>query len=375
MHMLLLSRSLNYGGAERQLIVLATGLHTRGHEVAVAVFYPNCPLQKELEKAGVPVISLEKKGRWDVFAFLWRLQNVIRQQKPDIVHSYLAVPNILCLLLKPLFKKVKVVWGVRASNMDLQRYDWFIRLSYRIECRLARFADLIIANSHAGKAYAVKNGFPKQKIVVIPNGINTDYFKPNSNARTRIRTKWGIKENEKLIGLVGRFDPMKDHPTFLKAAASLAHERQDVRFVCVGDGPTQYREELLMLSKTLGLSERLIWAGTQSDMPAIYNALDISVSSSYGEGFPNVVGEAMACGVPCVVTDVGDSAWIVGETGIIVSPKNIKQLADSLLSMLTLEQKAIKTHKVRARVETVFSVNNVLNSTESVLDQLLDKSI
>ena len=134
-----------------------------------------------------------------------------------------------------------------------------------------------------------------------------------------MRLEWGIAECEKLIGQVGRLDPMKDHSTFLKAAALLAHERKDVRFVCVGEGPTGYRDELYSLAKTLGLASRLIWAGSRRDMPAVYNAFDVAVSSSrWGEGLPNVIAEAMACGVPCVVTDVGDSAFVVDKLGVVV---------------------------------------------------------
>ncbi len=378
MRLLFLIRSLNRGGAERQLTLLAKGLKERGHDVSVAVFYAGGPFQQQLEHADVSVISLEKKGRWDMFGFLWRLQCAIREQNPCLIHSYMGSSNILSILLKPLFTKVKMVWGVRASNMDLNRYDWLAGLSYQIECRLARFADLIIANSHAGKAYALSNGFPERKVVVIPNSIDTDYFRPNPNDRARVRIKWGIREKEPLIGLVGRLDPMKGHPVFLQAAALVAHKWPEVSFVCVGDGVAEYRDKLRILGESLGLGRRLIWAGTQSDMPVIYNSLDFFVSSSsYGEGFPNVIGEAMACGVPCVVTDIGDSPHIVADTGIIIPPENINQLADACLRMLalTVEQRTIKKREARARIKAFFSVNKLLNSTESVLNRILNNSI
>jgi glycosyltransferase involved in cell wall biosynthesis len=322
-----LIRSLGYGGSERQLVALAKGLHEHRHSVMVAVFYSGGPLEKKLLEAGVTVQGLDKRGRWDLFGFLLRLVRILYEEKPDILHGYLGTPNILTVLLKPIFPHVRMVWGVRASNVDLNRYDWLSRLSYKVERRLSRFADLIIANSRSGLDYAVASGFPKNKMVVIPNGIDTDRFCPDPKARQRIRAEWGVTESEKLIGLVGRFDPMKDHPTFLRAAALLAQERENVRFVCVGDGPAGYRRELRALGEDLGLTRRLIWAGVRADMPAVYNALDIATSSSaYGEGFPNAVGEAMSCGVPCVVTDVGDSAWIVKETGRVVPPGDPEKL-------------------------------------------------
>ncbi len=322
-----LIRSLNYGGAERQLIILAKGLHDCGHSISVAVFYQNGPLEKDLHNYGVPVHVLDKQGRWDIFCFLFRLIRLLRHEKPDILHGYLGIPNIFTVLLKPVFPHIRMIWGVRASYMDLDRYDWLVRLSYRVECRLSRFADLIIVNSYAGLNLAIANGFPKNKMVVIPNGIDTERFQPDLESRKRVRAEWGIRANEKLMGLVGRLDPMKDHPTFLKAAALLAQERQDIRFVCVGDGPEPYKSELYTLARNLGLDDRLIWAGARNDMAAVYNALDVISSSSYGEGFSNVIGEAMACGVPCVVTDVGDSALIVSGCGVVVPPKNIDALS------------------------------------------------
>ena len=132
------------------------------------------------------------------------------------------MPNILTTCIKPIFPRARVVWGVRASNVDLDRYDWLSRLSYRIECLLSRFTDLTICNSRAGMEHAAAHGFPRERMTVIPNGIDTEHFKPDAAARERIRAEWGIAEKEMLIGLVARLDPMKDHPTFFHAAAMLA---------------------------------------------------------------------------------------------------------------------------------------------------------
>lgn len=370
MRIVFLIRSLHYGGAERQLVALAKGLKERGHSVLVAVFYPGGPLEKDLEDSGVPVNILDKHGRWDVFPFLWRLISLVRYEKPDILLGYLPVPNLLTVLLKPLLPRIKMVWGVRASNVDLSRYDWLVRVVFRIECFFSRFADLIIVNSRAGQEYHLKHGFPESKMVVVPNGIDTERFVPDPEARHRVRKEWGITDNEKLIGIVARLDPMKDYPTFLKAASLLAKERDDVRFVCVGDGPEPYKSELKRLAQALKLEDKLIWAGSRDDMPAVYNALDIaSSSSSYGEGFPNVVGEAMACGVPCVVTDVGDSAWIIGDTGLAVGPKDPVALAKSISKMLKeLDDNSTQiAEKVRTRIVENFSLSRLITNTNQQL--------
>jgi len=371
MKIIFLIRSLDYGGAERQLVTLAKGLHGLGHSVVVAVFYPGGQMETDLNKAGVSVKSLEKKGRWDVMGFLWRLILLVRRENPDILHSYLTVPNIISVLLKPVFPSLKVVWGVRASDMDLSKYDTLSRLSYRLECLLSRFTDFILANSQAGFHYAVKHGFPKSKMDVIYNGIDTERFYPDAQARHRIRMEWGVHEGEKLIGIVGRLDPMKDHQTFLEAAAHLAKQRDDVRFVCIGDGPKEYCNKLQTLGNDLRLRKRLIWAGARKDMHDVYNALDIATSSSISEGFSNVIGEAMSCGIPCVVTDVGDSALLVGNAGVVVPPKNSYELASGWLYLLNHPKEYLKLSVLsRERIICNFNLEVLYKKTSYRLTKL-----
>lgn len=367
---LFLIRSLDVGGAQRQLIALAKGLHQRGHAVAVAVFYGGAILEPELDAAGVRVCHLHKQGRWAVCSFLGQLLKLVRQEKPDFLHSYLPEANLPAILLKPFCRSLGVVWGVRASNVDLQRYDWMARLMFRIEGFLSCFPDLIIVNSLAGRDYHLRHGFPSHKMVVIPNGIDTARFKPDKSARTLIRAEWGLAETERLIGLVGRLDPMKDHPTFLRAAALLAGQVQAVRFVCIGDGPEPYASQMKLLSKELGLEGRLIWAGARNDLPSVYSAIDLLTSASaFGEGFSNVIGEAMACGVPCVVTDVGDSARIVGETGMVVPPGNPEEMNQSWQAMLKIlrEQQDLMGERARARIIAQFGIDALVARTSAAL--------
>ncbi|HAA32550.1 MAG TPA: group 1 glycosyl transferase, partial [Cyanobacteria bacterium UBA8553] len=309
--------SLERGGAERQLVNLVKALDKKDFDITVLCFYPDGPLEKDLEHSGVKIISLEKRGRWDIFSFLGRLIHQLKHLQPNVLHGYLSEPNLVMIFIKPFFPSIQMIWGVRASELNLSHYDWLARLLFPLECFLSRFADLIIFNSHAGRTYHLAHGFPANKAVVIPNGIDTERFKPDSEARVKIRSEWGISEETVLIGLVGRLDRMKDHPTFLKAAALLCQERQDIGFVCVGSGAQDYAQELYHLAEQLNIAEKVIWTGTRADTPAVYNALDIASSSSSSEGFANVIGEAMACGISCVVTDVGDSAWIVGDVGIV----------------------------------------------------------
>lgn len=370
---LFLARTFTGGGAERQLVMLALGLHRAGWEVAVACFYSaGGELQSDLEQSGVRVIDLKKRSRWDVVGFLWRLTRVFRDYKPDIVHGYMHVANMLVLLARFPRRRTCVVWGVRSSNVDWQRYNWLMRPTFWLSCKLARYADCIIANSQAGADYHMAHGYPQARMVVIPNGVDTDYFHFDPVGRDRLRTEWGISQNEVLVGVVARIDPMKGHLTFLKAAAMLVGRNPRWRFACVGEGPASYTDELRAHTRELGLDGLLIFTGTRDDMAAVYSALDVASSSSWGEGFPNVVAEAMACERPCVVTDVGDSARVVGDCGVVVPAKDPKALAEAIERTWDSTQSVAGRPQLgpasRARVLREFSVNSlVVNSSEILL--------
>jgi glycosyltransferase involved in cell wall biosynthesis len=367
MKIVFLIRYLGIGGAERQMIILAKGLKERGNDVAVAVFYPGGPLEDELRQAGVPIEFLGKRHRWEVLGFLVRLIRLMRRLNPDVIHGYLDGPNLLTIFLKPFLPRALMVWSIRASNLDLKRFNWLRAWTYQGERLLSRFADLIISNSKAGRDDAVENGFPRRKVAVIPNGIDTRRFHPDRSLGARLRCDWNVPEESLLIGLVGRLDPRKDHPTFLKAAALFAAERGDTRFVCVGDGDPSYLDELRKMGADLGLDDKLIWAGAVREMPSVYNALDLGVScSAFGEGFSNVVGEIMACGVPCVVTDVGDSAWIVKNADFVVAPRSPEALAEAWKRCLSQNRDAIAQNS-RARIVEEFSVERLIDSTEKLL--------
>ena len=155
---------------------------------------------------------------------------------------------------------------------------------------------------------------------------------PDAQARIRIREELGVTDDELLVGLVARMDPIKDHPTFFRAAAIVSRAKSATRFVCVGGGSESYRESLLPIVEQLDLREKVIWTGLRTDMPDVYNALDVNVLSSITEGCPNVVGEAMSCGLPCVVTDAGDAANLVGDSGFISPAGDHEALAANLLS-------------------------------------------
>jgi glycosyltransferase involved in cell wall biosynthesis len=361
---LFLVRALIYGGAERQLVILANELAKRGHEVAIASFYTVGLLENEIDSSLVRLIPLEKRSRWDLVSFYARLIRVVQQERPDVLHGWMATPNLAATMVRPLYPKLRVFWCIRCANLELI-FDRVARTICWFERRLSHFADCIVVNSQAGVNHATSRGFPLNKMIHIPNGIDVNvlYFDPP--AGQRVRVEWGFTESETLIGLVGRFDPIKDHPNFLKAAARLAQKMPEVRFVCIGDGPTPYRVKLETLSRELGLERKVVWAPARPDVRAVYNALDVVCLCSLSEGFPNVIGEAMACGRHCVVTDVGDCRFLVGDAGMVVPPSDPEALAEGLRQVLRAGRNP--NEQGRQRILEHFTVTNLTDRTEKVL--------
>jgi len=372
---MLINRRFDRGGAERQLIELVKNIDKSRFDVCVATFYEGGALYPQIEAVpGVQLVSLRKGSRWDTIGFLWRFWRAMRECQPQIIVGYLSVPNLLSLAAGRL-GGAKVVWAIRNSNMDMSRYDWLSRVTARMECWLSHGADLVIFNSHAGRDHYVRCGFPEKSAVVIPNGIDTDYFRPDAGGRKKIRQEWGIGEKTPLIGMVARMDPMKDHRSFLYAAAELVKERSDVHFVFIGDGAPAYRAELIALAEKLGLVKSVIWTHGRNDMREVYSAFDImSLSSAYGEGFPNVIGEAMACGVACVVTNVGDAAEVVGKTGFVIRPQSPARLVEKWKEMLdqTCEAREARAEAAKRRIYENFSVATLATRTESSLKTLIN---
>ena len=365
-----LVRSMRRGGAERQLVALARALRGRGHAVTVATLHHEGEFLRDLSEAGIEVYAVGKRGAWGWPRALWRLMRFLRGRRPDLLHGYTSVPNLLALLLKPVLPPgCRVVWGIRASDMDFRGYDALTRLTFRISCILARFSDRIIVNSWSGAEYHRAHGYPEDLMTVIPNGIDTEHFMPDAAAAARIRTKWSITDGTRVVGHVGRIERVKDHETFLRAAALMIRQQVDAHFVCVGDGPPAREAELRDLCERLGLLDRVHWIGPQNDMRSVYNGFDLCCSSSIGEGFSNVLGEAMACGVPCVSTSVGDAARIIGSHGKVVPPRDPERLAAALRAMLdgTRDEDRRLT---RQFIVDHFSIERLLHASEIAFSEL-----
>jgi glycosyltransferase involved in cell wall biosynthesis len=370
MKILALTRSLAVGGAERQLVALANGLAARDHDVTIATFYPQLSLAAALNQTKVKVMTLEKSGRWDLMTFPLSLRRLMITLRPDVIQTYLPAANVAGLVARVFHRPASLVWSIRSAALDLRSFDFVTRSLFVHEKSLARFTSAIIVNSHSGLEHAAAMGYPRDRLVGIPNGIDTSVFSPRETLGRALRSEWGVEPETRLVGIVGRLDPIKGHATFLKAARTVMQSLPDVEFACVGSGPANIRANLLQQSAELGLEEKVIWAGERSDMAAVYSALDLCCSSSLAEGFSNSIAEAMACGVICVVTDVGDSRRIVGSTGEVVAPASSEDLASGIIAALVRRRPG---EKARARVVEHFSVDAMVSSTERLYLQLQEQ--
>lgn len=372
MRIFFLERSLGRGGAQRQLIALANGLADRGHVVTLALFYNQGEFIEDLNVEKVSLRFLAKKSRWDFFGFFRSMRCLLREIEPDLICTFLPVPNFFAGFFKWLNPNVKLVCGIRASNMNRDQYDLLSRLSYRLEIPAMQQADFVISNSKAGKLIAVANRVPEDKILVVPNGIDTERFSFDPQGRKRLLSEWNIKEDDLLVGIVGRLDPMKGHATFLRAAAAVAEQDPDVFFACVGDEGPIPRSDLVAMANSLGLENRVIWSDGRSDVAAVYSACDLIVSSSaHGEGFSNTIAEAMACGRYCIVTDVGDARLIVGSTGHICPPADSTSLALSVMQgVRVVRGKGSFNREARDRIEQQFSLEKMVSAFELVFVEL-----
>jgi len=365
MKIMFLMHSMAVGGTQRQLIVLCRELLRRGHEVTVLLHHTGELLDAELRERGVRVIDLEQGGRWRSFGLLMRLVRVVRVEQPDVVYACLPLPNLLALLLRYLGNGCAVVCGVRASNVAAAHINWLPRLVLQLERKLVLNADLVVVNSQAGADHLCR-GEHYDHVVVIENGVEPERFRFDEAGRRRIRACWQVGEGTPVVGCVARLDRMKDHTTLLQAFALLRESRTDAQLVCVGTQFQHYLAELRELARRLHIDEAVRWIAYESDLSSLYSAFDaLCLSSAYGEGFSNVLAEAMACGVPCVATDIGDAARILSAIDFLVPARDAQSLAGALAGALGQGRifSMVRTEKIRRE----FSVHALADRTEAAL--------
>ncbi len=365
---------LDIGGAEMMLYKLLSYLDKEKFTNLVVSLGPVGPLENHIKSLGVTVYNLNM-GRGIVFLRgLFLLAKLVLSWKPEIIQTWLYHADLLGLLVGKLSGVHRIVWNVRCSEVDFRYYALTTRWISYLLSRLSHLPDAVVVNSGAGKKFHLQKGYHPKRWEVIPNGFDVQRYRPSLEARTRWRRAFGMEGSDRIIGMAARYDPMKDHANFFAAAARLSAICGHVRFVLVGKGMDEGNSDIKKLIQDNGLAGLVYLLGERSDMHGIFPSFDIgTLTSSFGEGFSNVLGEAMACGVPCVATDVGDASYIVDNTGAIVPSGNPGALARAWYELLSIlpEQLSKLGLKARKRIEDNFSISKVANQYEQLYCDLL----
>jgi glycosyltransferase involved in cell wall biosynthesis len=367
--------SFAFGGAEAMLCNLLLRTDMNRFEPSVVALIDDMSVAGPVLEAGIPLVTMGMRPGVPDPRGIARLALHLRRERPAVVQTWMDHSNLIGGLATRMATRAKVVWGIHHSNhlpgltkrSTLMTVNACARLSRRVPTRI------VCCSEHAGKLYA-ERGFDADRLMIIPNGFDTDAFRPDPTARADLRRELGLDAGTTLVGLVARYDPFKDHGNFLGAAAIVIKRFPAVRFVLCGGNVDRNNAELMTKVESLGLADHCHLLGPRKDVARIQAALDVCASSSVSEAFPLVVGEAMSCGVPCAVTDVGDSALIVGKTGRVVPPSNSMALGAAIVDLITLgpEGRARLGVDARRRVRELFDLGAVTRRYEALYTELAE---
>ena len=360
---------LDTGGAEVMLAKLVGGMDRSQFSNTVISLTDRGQLGEQIESSGVAVHTLGmKRGRPDIVA-LPRLIHLFKTLNPTIVQSWLYHADFLSTLAVKLSGSSILIWNVRCSDMDLKLYPPLTRWVQRVLARWSATPTAVIVNSDAGKQQHERLGYRPRRWDVIPNGFDTQRYHPDSIVRCSLRKEWQIPEDAVVIALVARVDPMKDHAAFLEAAQEVSKARHNARFLLVGKGT----QTLAPAIAAKDLTDLVRVLGYRSDIECLLPGVDVlCLSSAFGEGFPNVLGEAMACGVPCVSTDVGDARRIIAGTGLVVPARDPVSLAHAIIDLIDRGPVG-REHLGRAarvRIEAEYSLPRIVDRYSGLYSNL-----
>ena len=368
------------GGAETTLLRLLS--HTNRERFDPQVYSLSDisgPIESEIRALRIPVHSLRMRVAVPSPLPVLELSRLLRVQRPDVVQTWMyhadLVGGIAAKIASP---SVPVIWGIRNGNLDPQaikpRTMYVARMCAKMSPWLPR---VIVSCGYATRELHSALGYDRTRMSVVPNGFDVQLFRPDSGARHRIRAELGVSPTTTLVGCVSRFHPDKDPRNFVDAAARLHARLPDVRFVFCGRGLNPTNPELTRWIESARLTGAVHLLGERRDVPQVLPALDLATSPSRAEGFPNAVGEAMACGIPCVVTNVGDSAFLVGPTGRVVPPRDSHALADAWYTLLAEERERLPGlgRQARQRIRTTFSVERMIRAYEAIYADALQRQV
>lgn len=368
---------LDSGGAESMLYKLLSRMDKDVFALMVVSLTGRGIYGEKIESMGVKVYALGmKRGRFS-FIGLCRLVKLLCNLKPDLLQGWMYHGNLAAQLACAFIPShVPVLWNIRQSLYSLAYEKKGTAIVIKICRYLSGFPKRIVYNSKTSAEQHEYLGYRGDKRIIIPNGFDVSLFSPSIESGKTIRAELGVSSDTLLIGLIGRYHPMKDHTNFLQAASLLLKNYSNVHFLLAGTHVDGHNEQLNRVINNLNISTNVHLLGERTDIPRLTAALDVASSSSYAEGFPNVIGEAMSCGVPCVVTNVGDAACIVGDTGIVVPPRDAVALANGWRKLIELgqEKRLALGMKARQRIIENFSLDAVVKKYEMLYKEVLGRN-
>jgi glycosyltransferase involved in cell wall biosynthesis len=330
----------------------------------------------EFAAQGVEVFDAALGGALRLPAALRAISRHARSLRPHVIQGWMNHGNLAAWhAARALPTRPALLWGIRQSLYDVKLEKLATRMVIRAEAMLSRAPDAIVFNAALAVEQHRAAGFTNARMEVIPNGFDAQLFCADSAARSARRTEWGMDDDAEVIGIVGRAHSMKDFPTFFEAMARVLETRPRARVVAVGLGVPELAP-LLAAKMTPAARARVLLLPERRRLEQLYPALDLLCSTSlHGEGFPNVVAEAMACEVPCVVTDVGDAGAVVGDTGMVAPRANPTAVAAAVLKLLQAddERRVERGRNARARVIAHYSIGSVVSRYLQLYDSLTDK--
>jgi glycosyltransferase involved in cell wall biosynthesis len=368
---------LDVGGAEMMLSRLVAASNRDRFQMEVVSLIDPGPAREFINVQGVAIESLGMKRSIADPRGLARLVMLLRSRQVDILQTWLYHADFLGTIATYLAPVPRLLWNIRCSNMDPRHYSWQSAILLRLLARLSARPDVVLANSSAGKLFHERVGYNPPRWEIVPNGVDIEEFRPDPSLRSRLRNALHVPRASFVICLPARVDPMKDHATFLEAAARFAREHRDALFVLVGRGADHRNPILHSHIERSGCADRIVLLGERRDMAEILAGVDVvTLSSQFGEGFPNVLAEAMACGIPVVSTDVGDSAQIVGGTGLVVPIRNPDAIAKAWGHYYNLdaESRASIGRAARRRIADHYALPNVVAQYEALYEELVSRA-
>ena len=366
--------SLDTGGAEIMLGRLVENMDRNRFRNIVISLTDSGIVGERISAGGIPVKALGmQRGRLSAKGLI-RLWRYLREYRPEVLQTWLYHSDLIGLATGRAAGVSNIAWNIRCSVTD-ERYQKGINgFVVKALARLSALPDAVISNSQAGRDVHERQGYHPRRWVNLPNGVQVNLFSPNSDARTEMRHRLSIPPQTFAVGLVGRYDPLKNHSMFIEAAALFAKEKPDSVFVLVGYQIDKDNKALTDQIAEAGLSDRFRLLGERTDIPEITRALDVATCSSLGEGFPTVIAEAMASGVPCVSTDVGDAAIIIGKDGFVVPNGDPHELAGGWKAVadLTRDEYDNLSRSCRNNIIARYSLDAITRQYEGLYTELAD---